>query len=245
MTGSGTPMGNRATGPIVDRLQPAVLTVLVEVLPPRPPGGRHARHRRRERPCPCGVVMAEPGGAAGFRNRPPNGCGVAPMPASLPRPDTETVTSFAHVAERLGLPGPRGRAWRAPRAGPPSSWFGHGLGQHPRQRRESARVLRTARRSSITRFGGGTSVATRIKNGSASRPLRLDGQALPRSALRCQAAHAVAPSFTRGHAERRRSGACSQQALILDPRPLAPWKGRACGSCPEPGPVNAPAATQN
>jgi hypothetical protein len=62
---------------------------------------------------------------------------------------------------------------------------------------------------------------------------------------RCQAAHDVAPSLARGHAERRRSGACSQQALILDPRPLAPWKGRVCGSCPEPGTGKRPAAPQN
>jgi hypothetical protein len=37
----------------------------------------------------------------------------------------------------------------------------------------------------------------------------------------------MAPSFARGHAERRCSGACPQQTR--PPRPLTPWKGRSTG----------------
>src|SRR6266545_4014981 len=108
--------------------------------------------------------------------------------------------------------------------------------------RNAHAYLRTIRRRSITRFGGGTSACHITKNAMAGRPLRLEGAAPPRPVLRWRPAHDVAPSFARGHAERRRSGTCSQQALILAPRPL---EGRVCGSCPALEPVNAPAATQN
>src|SRR6266508_4192976 len=100
--------------------------------------------------------------------------------------------------------------------------------------RNAHAYLRTIRRRSITRFGGGTSACHITKNARASRPLRLEGAAPPRPVLRWRPAHDVAPSFARGHAERRRSGTCSQQAHPR-PSPPRPLEGRVCGSCPEPG----------
>jgi hypothetical protein len=55
--------------------------------------------------------------------------------------------------------------------------------------------------------------------------------------------HDVAPSLARGHAERRRSGACSQQARHPRPSPPRPLKGRVCGSCPEPGTGKRPGSS--
>jgi hypothetical protein len=58
--GSHTSTGNRMAGPMVDRLQPVVrsCSVLVEVLSPRPPGGRRAAAAFADRPlpapCSCG-----------------------------------------------------------------------------------------------------------------------------------------------------------------------------------------------
>ena len=57
--------------------------VLVEVLPPRPLGGRNARcRRRRERPRPCGVVMADLVERLVVGADDEIGCGVAPIAAS-------------------------------------------------------------------------------------------------------------------------------------------------------------------
>jgi hypothetical protein len=106
----------------------------------------------------------------------------------------------------------------------------HGLGQHPRPNaRKRTRTGHPLQRSSTVevrgRYLGWPPV---IKNGSASRPLRLHGPALPPVGLRCQAAHDVAPSLARGHAERHRSGPVPSRpsSSTLAPSPLegpGPW----------------------
>jgi hypothetical protein len=159
------------------------------------------------------------------------------LPAPRPCPPSPNVWPF-------GRSGPAA----ADLGGPPGlALHPHGLGQHPRQRRERGRELGVhSGQAASSRFGGeAPRLCTRIKNGVASRPLRLHGPAPHPVGLRCQAAHDVTPSLARGHAERRRSGACPQQALILDPCPLAPRRAGSAAHAPNPEHANTPAAPQN
>jgi hypothetical protein len=159
-------------------------------------------------------------------------CGLA-WCASLPRPaSTETVPPFADFTERAAVQAPQRPILEGPGAGPPSPWLGSAPEATPRTRTRAGRPLRPG--SIVEVRGRHLGFATRIKNGMASRPLRLHGPAPHPVGLRCQAAHDVAPSLARGHAERRRSGACPQQALILDPYPLAPRRAGSAAHAPNP-----------
>src|ERR671924_2317583 len=93
--------------------------------------------------------------------------------------------------------------------------------------------LRTIRRRSITRFGGGTSACHITKNGMASRPLRLEGAAAP--AGLALVTHTTWPRASPGAT---RSGVAlgpvPSRPLILDPRPLAPWKAGSVGRARDP-----------
>jgi hypothetical protein len=122
----------------------------------------------------------------------------------------------------------------------------HGLGQHPRQTPESGREPGIhSSEAAPSRFGGGTSAGHQLSR-TAVPAGRYDS-----TVRRCPGRPAL-PGCTRRGPEPRPGPrgaaslwACSQQAVILDPCPLAPRRAGSATHARNPGPANAPAAPQN
>jgi hypothetical protein len=196
---------------------------------------------------PAGAVLPreEPGVVRGSDARLGAGSrdvsGAAPQLPGLIRSGIEAATPFADFAEPLPS-GPRADlGWPRGLASIP-----HGLGQHPRQRQEAdanrASTPAKQHRRGRGRYLGWPPV---IKNGSASRLLRLGSGAAP-VGPRCQWLHTTWPREARpGPRGAASLWACSQQAVILDPCPLAPRRAGSAAHALNPEPANAPAAPQN
>jgi hypothetical protein len=151
--------------------------------------------------------------------------------ASPPWPDPafNDRDAFGCFTAWLGLQRP-GPILEGPGADPPSPWLGSAPEATPGTR------TRTCGRSGDAASRGSGEAPRLATSPRTVWPAGRYGWRVrpPRPVLRWRPAHDVAPSFARGHAERRRSGACSQQALILDPRPLAPWKAGSVGRARNP-----------
>jgi hypothetical protein len=122
----------------------------------------------------------------------------------------------------------------------------HGLGQHPRQNaRKRTRTGHPLRPGSIVevrgRYLGGPPV---IKNGSASRPLRLHGPALPRSACAARL-HTTWPRASPGATRSGVALGLFPAGRHPRPLPLAPRRAGSLAHARNLGPANAPAAPQN
>jgi hypothetical protein len=129
-------------------------------------------------------------------------------------------------------------------AGPPSPWLGPAPEANARNGHTRARAPCGCPGEAASRGSGEESrLATSLKNGMASRPLRLHGPALPRSAC-------AASLHTRRGPELRPGprGAASLWGLFpagpssstLAPSPL---EGRVCGPCPERGTGKRPGSS--
>jgi hypothetical protein len=137
---------------------------------------------------------------------------------------------------------PARRYWMASGAG----LHPHGLGQHPRQTPESGREPGIhSSEAAPSRFGGGTSAGHQLSR-TAVPAGRYDS-----TVRRCPGRPAL-PGCTRRGPEPRPGPrgaaslwACSQQAVILDPCPLAPRRAGSVAHARNLGPANAPAAPQN
>ena len=105
----------------------------------------------------------------------------------------------------------------------------HGLGQHPRQTPESGREPGIhSSEAAPSRFGGGTSAGHQYQERQCQPAVTTPRSGAAPVGLRCQAAHDVAPSLARGHAERHRSGPVPSRpsSSTLAPSPLegpGPW----------------------
>ena len=99
----------------------------------------------------------------------------------------------------------------------------HGLGQHPRQTPESGREPGIhSSEAAPSRFGGGTSAGHQYQERQCQPAVTTPRSGAAPVGLRCQAAHDVAPSLARGHAERHRSGPVPSRpsSSTLAPSPL-------------------------
>jgi hypothetical protein len=156
--------------------------------------------------------------------------------SSLPRPErTETETPFA--SRTVGPSQDRGAAMEGPRG---LALRPHGLGQHPRRTpSERTRACGRPRRSGIVEVRG-----RNLGLPPVSRTAWPAGR-YGATVRRCPGRPALPGCTRRGPGPRPGPrGAASLWGLFpagpssstLAPSPL---EGRVCGSCPEPGPVNA------
>jgi hypothetical protein len=127
-------------------------------------------------------------------------------------------------------------------AGLPSPWLRSAPEANARKRTRTGHPLQ---RSSTVEVGGGTSAGHQLSR-TAVPAGRYDS-----TVRRCPGRPAL-PGWTRRGPEPRPGPrgaaslwACSQQAVILDPCPLAPRRAGSVAHARNLGPANAPAAPQN
>jgi hypothetical protein len=169
-------------------------------------------------------------------------------PSRITSPTRQTYRTpepapFAHVAERLGLPGPRRPILEGPGGWPSVLMvWASTRGKAPRTRTRAP--CGRLQRSSITRLGDtsachhyqerhGQPAVTARGSGAASV-----GPALPGCTRR-------GPELCPGPRGAASLWACSQQARHPRPSPPRPWRAGPVGRARNPEPANALAATQN
>jgi hypothetical protein len=183
-----------------------------------------ARYVRRDLPVICSPLPAS--------SRPLSARVTLAWPASLPRPDPafKDRDAFGCFTAWLGLPR-SGPILEGPGADLPSPW----LGSAPEANARNAHAyLRTIRRRSITRFGGRHLGLPHHQERYGQPAVTAGGCGAAPPVLRWRPAHDVAPSFARGHAERRRSGPVPSRPSSSTLAPSPPGRAGSVGRALNP-----------